>query len=328
MTVLHVFSPRRLDGKLLQKVQTAWCADAEHTRHVLCLFSSQKCDDASQETEHLTRRHGTAFREQWLRILYQYMPDLVHLHGSDDSTTAHIAHWSAQRNFRVQRTTHAVQLSLKKNITFLRLKLPHLLLYTPTIKRCIGRKQRSTHITNRILHALLLLLKKYYDGNAYEFDDKDHATFSSLSNSDWQTINELIRQQHLPSLDTLLPQQYSLLSSFSAMTANTPPEQTSSTFTEQLQQLHEDIQNECVNLRQLAEFYQTMHTLDTDETLLIKEVKKLRRTSFLKDMETIMSEMFALSEGFMLLPPRNSIHTNTIRKHIFHALVRQQANGE
>lgn len=326
MTILHVIAPHRLDDALVKKVVAACRADQGETLHVLCLFPGQDSTDNDLTTEHLPGLYALTLRDRWLSVLYRYMPDVVQLHGNDDNATAHIAQWSAQRNFTVQRQRHLPTVTLKKNGNFVRLRLPRLLLYTPRVNKCLNKKQRSTQITKRILHTLLLLLKKYYDGDDYAFDDDDNQLLSTLSNSDWHTIAEIIRHQQLPSLASLLPAQYALLSTFASQqqqAPSTPRPKKPGLLPQQLLQLKTDISAESVTLQQLGECYHTLHTLDEDEIQLTAEIKKQGCITFLKDMETVLSEMFGLTEGYMLVRPRNTLATNAIRKHIFNAITQQ-----
>ena len=127
MNVLHIIAPHRLDDALLLQVMADYQDVALNQQHILCLFPSQCNVDITLPAERLPRPGAIQLRDRWLRILYKYMPDVICLHGEDDKTTARIAHWSTQRNFKVQRTKHLPNVTYKKDMTFMRVKVPRLL---------------------------------------------------------------------------------------------------------------------------------------------------------------------------------------------------------
>lgn len=183
-------------------------------------------------------------------------------------------------------------------------------------------------IKHEELAALLLLLKKHYDGGEYQFDDGDIQLFQRITPVGWQRMQTFARHQHMEDIvlwisTTYIPQ---ILQSkdinFDAIQTRIPPSNAieGTPIADYIEKLSQDIAAHKATLPQIGQLYHMLHRLNDNEVRIIDEIKSRKLTAFVANIQTILHEMFALTEGFMLIPARNTRHTATLRRRIYQAL--------
>lgn len=314
MIVLHVFTPHRLDDKLIQQVQRQ-CAvsNDKQSTHIFCSFHAF---DIPIPGRHITLQ-SFFLRQQWVEMLYQYMPSYVHLHGEANATLSRIAKWTTQRNFKILHTNHSPKVILKKNITYLRTRLLADTVYQYTINKYKNKKHIRTPLSDNTIHAILYTLKNYYDPHA-DGQPEDNLLFSQSSN-DKKIILNFARAQQVEkpiaaTMAELFPQHDAEnITPMSLKTSN-------GMLLDKLKELHTCIRQETVTLRQLIDTYSALRYYNDDEQQLLQQAKSLKQLQFLQHIETVMKDMFNLTEGYMPAPPLNNRQTDIIRKHIYNAM--------
>lgn len=208
MKILHVIPNFHLDDEVLHKaLSLIACIPGPTENHVVVSEEDAKKINGQNITLHTLPQRRTlparlSFPTQYIDILYQVMPDIVHIHGSWSYAGANIEKWSRKRGFKVVVSPHG---RLKKHVWSLEFLKTRLL---PTI--CYQRNMihhcMAVHASNEEEKNNLVKLKWNMRINTITTEQShkmplfyqnvsDHDIHSQLSLDERQTICYLLHSK-------------------------------------------------------------------------------------------------------------------------------------
>lgn len=377
MKVLHFIPDHLVDHSIAEDSKMMATALSNKVEmHILSFHINKPLTEKEGVYYHFLKKKNAvqdffSIHYQYVAILYQIMPDIVHIHGCWNYLGACIEEWSRKRGFRVVLTPHGLLRHFCYNIDYFKTRWWQNMVYQRAmirrvvalhvhsegefenirqlklnrnitliqhgdneqwIEKMVNLYQKvlnaniSCNLTQRESNAICVMLHAATAGKQLQIDNIQKLQIHQLSNNQWKNILLYANEEHItsllykgterlqatiPDIDEALKEQFAPL-----QTKSSENLQNEDGLLSMLADAKQRVKKRTLSLRQLTELYQAFLMLDTDEILLKRHLRKKNLYRFTARMLQILSETFALSEGFMPIAQRNDCKTEKIRKSI------------